>query len=61
MQVNFRTMANEVSVRSAVFESLHYILSADKEQRDSGEERLKVLEVTEGWYKYLSLLRDVNC
>lgn len=41
-------MAHQVSVRSAVFESLHSILSADKADRESGEEKLKVLEITEG-------------
>lgn len=37
-----------MSVRSAVFESLHYSLSANKQERESGEEKLKALEVTEG-------------
>ena len=41
-------MSHQVSVRSAVFESLQYILSPDKTARESGEEKLKALEVTEG-------------
>lgn len=42
-----------MSVRSALFESLHSILSANKEERDSGEEKLKALEVTEGQLMYM--------
>lgn len=43
-------MSHQVSVRSAVFESLQFILSPDKKARESGEEKLKALEVTEGVY-----------
>jgi len=49
-------MAQQVSIRSAVFESLHYILSSTKAEREAGEEKLKALEVTEGNLNELVIL-----
>ena len=49
-------MSHQVSVRSAVFESLQYILSPDKTARESGEEKLKALEVTEGKNNHSSVI-----
>ena len=43
-------MDNRLSIKSAIIESLNNILSLDKALRDSGEEKLKVLEVTESAY-----------
>lgn len=50
-------MAHQVSVRSSVFESLHSIVSADKAEREAGEEKLKILEVTEGEDCFMNFVR----